>query len=125
MSEAEQIALRIEQMRHAPASEHPAGFYEKVQQWLRHDDWHVREEAVRFFAKHCQSLSDAAPLLDMLTSDRSVEVRRASAECLGGLYRATRNRPANEKLADVARNADEDETVRAAAYAAIRRINGR
>jgi hypothetical protein len=119
-----ETATRIASMRHAPAEQHPPGFYEKVLDWLHDEDPRVREEAVRFLARHWRDRDDAAHLLEMVLRDTEAEVRLAAAECLGGVFRATRNREVDEQLAGVARNAEEEAKVRAAAYAAIRRING-
>jgi hypothetical protein len=119
-----ETATRIASMRHAPAEQHPPGFYEKVLDWLHDEDPRVREESVRFLARHWRDRDDAAHLLEMVLRDTEAEVRLAAAECLGGVFRATRNREVDEQLAGVARNAEEEARVRAAAYAAIRRING-
>ncbi len=116
--------MSIERMRHAPAEQHPSGFYEKVLGWLHDGDARVREQAVRFLARHCRQHDDAEHLIEMVAHDPDAEVRQAAADCLGGVFRQSRNREVNEVLAAVARNSDEEGPVRAAAYAAIRRVNG-
>lgn len=123
-AERSKVAAGIERMRHTPADQQPPGFYGQVLDWLHDADPQVRKEAVRYLAKHCANHDDAAHLLEMVARDSDPEVRRAAAECLGGIFRAMRNREAAEVLAEVARNSEEEGAVRAAAYAAIRRING-
>jgi vesicle coat complex subunit len=60
----------------------------------------------------------------MVVDDPDTQVRATAAECLGGIFRRSRNREANAILAAVTRNQEEDGAVRAAALAAIRRVNG-
>ncbi len=102
----------------------PTGFYEQARESLRHPDSGVRAEAVRFLGRHFQKRTEAMVLLEMVVLDSSSLVRRLAADCLGGIFRATRDRRVNEVLGSVAKNVEEDRDVRAAAYAAIRRING-
>ncbi len=60
----------------------------------------------------------------MVVDDPDSQVRATAAECLGGIFRRSRNREANAVLADIVRNTGEEGAVRAAAMAAIRRVNG-
>lgn len=115
---------KIEAMRHQPANQHPPGFYEKTKDWLRHESPEVRRAALRYLAQHCRQHSDAETLLKMVVDDPDTQVRATAAECLGGIFRRSRNREANAVLAAVTRNQEEEGTVRAAALAAVRRVNG-
>ena len=115
---------KIEAMRHQPADQHPPGFYEKNKEWLRHESPEVRCAALRYLAQHCRQHSDAETLLKMVVDDPDAPVRATAAECLGGIFRRSRNREANAVLAAVTRNQEEEGAVRAAALAAIRRVNG-
>jgi len=111
-------------MRHQPADQHPPGFYEKNKEWLRHESPEVRCAALRYLAQHCRQHSDAETLLKMVVDDPDAQVRATAAECLGGIFRRSRNREANAVLAAVTRNQEEEGAVRAAALAAVRRVNG-
>jgi HEAT repeat protein len=115
---------KIEAMRHQPANQHPLGFYEKTKDWLRHESPEVRRAALRYLAQHCRQHSDAETHLKMVVDDPDTQVRATAAECLGGIFRRSRNREANAVLAAVTRNQEEEGAVRAAALAAIRRVNG-
>ena len=118
------LEQKIEAMRHQPANQHPLGFYEKTKDWLRHESPEVRRAALRYLAQHCRQHSDAETHLKMVVDDPDTQVRATAAECLGGIFRRSRNREANAVLAAVSRNQEEDGAVRAAALAAIRRVNG-
>ncbi len=120
----QELAAAIAHTRLLPADRHPPGFYEQTLGWLNHPDEAVREQAILFVGRHFRQRSDAQPLLEILVADPTLSVRKAAADCLGGVFRATRNRQVNEVLATATRNTEEDGSVRAAAYAAIRRING-
>ncbi len=120
----EELVERLARARRQPADQHPPGFFEQALELLHHSDDKVREEAVRFLGRHFRQRSDAQVLLEMVVADSSAPVRKSAAECLGGIFRSTRNRQVNEVLAPVAQNKEEDAEVRAAAYAAIKRING-
>ncbi len=121
---AQELADRLARARRQPADVLPTGFYEQARESLRHPDSGVRAEAVRFLGRHFQKRTEAMVLLEMVVLDSSSLVRRLAADCLGGIFRATRDRRVNEVLGSVAKNVEEDRDVRAAAYAAIRRING-
>lgn len=123
-AEAVQLADKIEAMRHQPAAQHPPGFYEKTHEWLRHEAPPVRRAAAHYLARHCRQHADAEALLDMVVHDSEASVRATAAECLGGIFRQSRNREANDVLAAVTRDRQEEGAVRAAALAAIKRING-
>jgi len=118
------LEQKIEAMRHQPADQHPLGFYEKTKDWLRHESPEVRGAALRYLAQHCRQHSDAETHLKMVVDDPDTQVRATAAECLGGIFRRSRNREANAVLAAVSRNQEEEGAVRAAALAAIRRVNG-
>lgn len=118
------LEQKIEAMRHQPANQHPLGFYEKTKDWLRHESPEVRGAALRYLAQHCRQHSDAETHLKMVVDDPDTQVRATAAECLGGIFRRSRNREANAVLAAVTRNQEEEGAVRAAALAAIRRVNG-
>ncbi len=118
------LVEKLGRMRRSPAEQHPAGFYERVMEWLRHPEWEVREEAVRFLGRHCRQRSDAQVLLEVVAADPSAAVRLAAAECLGGIFRKTRDREVSEALAAIAQNTAEDPDVRAVAYAAMKRVSG-
>lgn len=120
---AELVRL-LERARRQPSTQHPAGFYERAIGLLDHAEAEVREEALRFLAQHCRQRTDAQVLLTMVEADANAAVRRAAAECLGGIFRNTRNRETLGALAAVVRNPQEDGLVRGAAMAAIKRING-
>ena len=122
--EALPLGQKIEAMRHQPANQHPLGFYEKTKDWLRHESPEVRGAALRYLAQHCRQHSDAETHLKMVVDDPDTQVRATAAECLGGIFRRSRNREANAVLAAVSRNQEEEGAVRAAALAAIRRVNG-
>ena len=124
MAEPPSIAEQIATWRHQPAEEHPPDAYDKVLEWLNDADPHVRREAALFLARHLRSRDEAQVILDLLDSDPNPDVRKAAAESLGGVFRLTRNREVCEVLARVAKDDEEDGLVRAAAYAAIKRING-
>lgn len=119
-----ELVRRLERARRQPSTQLPAGFYDQAVGFLDHAEAEVREEAMRFLAQHCRQRSDAQVLLTMVEADPSPAVRRVAAECLGGIFRNTRNREALEALAAVVRNPQEDGYVRGAAMAAIKRING-
>ena len=121
---AAELAVRLARVRQQTADRHPPGFYEQVTEWLQHPDAAVREEAVRFLGRHFRERSDGQVLLEMVMADPSPEVRKWSAKCLGGVFRSTCIRQVTQVLAAASNNPDEDGEVRAAAYAAIRRING-
>ena len=123
-AEAADLAGKLDTMRHVPVAEQPPGFYQRSLEWLHHPEPVVRQEAARFLGRHCQQSSDVEPLVAMVVSDNHPAVRKAAADCLGGVFRATRNRRINEVLAGVAKNPDEQPPVRSSAYAAIKRING-
>ena len=118
------LAAGIARARLQPPDQHLPGFYEQVLEWLDHPDETVREEAILFLGRHIRQRSDAQALLETLAGDPSVSVRKAAADCLGGVFRATRNRQVCEVLGGVTRNKEEEGPVRAAAFAAIKRING-
>jgi len=118
------LEQKIEAMRHQPVDQHPLGFYEKTKDWLRHESPEVRGAALRYLAQHCRQHSDAETHLKMVVDDPDTQVRATAAECLGGIFRRSRNREANAVLAAVSRNQEEEGAVRAAALAAIRRVNG-
>lgn len=124
MADTPSIAEQIADWRRKPADEHPAGFYEKVLDWLNDPDHEARREAVLYLARHLRSRDEASVIIDLLDSDPNAEVRKAAAECLGGVFRATRNRDVLEILARVSKDSDEDGLVRAGAYHAIKKING-
>lgn len=119
-----ELAERLARVRRRPADQHPPGFYEEAAEWLHHPDERVRAEAVRFLGRHFRQRGDAQVLLEMVAADSSALLRKLAAECLGGIFRSTRNRHVNEVLAGVAKDAEQEGEVRAAAYTAIRRING-
>ena len=121
---AAELAARLARVRQQTADRHPPGFHEQVIEWLQHPEAAVREEAVRFLARHFRERADGQVLLEMVAADPSPEVRTWSAKCLGGVFRSSRDRQVNQVLAAVSNNPDEDGEVRGAAYAAIRRING-
>lgn len=123
-AEANDLADKLDSMRRVALPQQPPGFYERTLEWLHHPEPLVRQEATRYLARHCQQTSDVQALETMVVSDGHPAVRKAAADCLGGVFRATRNRNVNELLATVARNPDEHAQVRSAAYAAIKRING-
>ncbi len=119
-----ELAGRLARARQQAAERHPEGLYEEAVESLQHPDAAVRQEAVVFLGRHLRKRDDAQVLLKMVAADPSPEVRKLSAQCLGGIFRSTRNRQVNEVLAEAAKKPDEDAAVRAMAYAAIRRING-
>jgi HEAT repeat protein len=123
MAEIPSIAEQIAERRRQHSDQHPPGFYEKVLDWLNDPDHEVRREAVLYLARHLRSREEAGVIVDLLDSDPNVEVRKAAAECVGGVFRATRNRGVLEVLARVSKDSDEDGQVRAAAYQAIKKIN--
>ncbi len=119
-----ELVGRLARARQQAAERHPEGLYEEAVESLQHPDAAVRQEAVVFLGRHLRKRDDAQVLLEMVAADPSPEVRKLSAQCLGGIFRSTRNRQVNQVLAEAAKNPDEDAAVRAMAYAAIRRING-
>lgn len=124
MAEESNLAEKIKQVRRDPSKDHPPGFYEQVLDWLHHSDATVRREALLFLGHHLRQRSDAQELLEMVAADPDPEVRKMAADCLGGVFRSTRHQRVNEVLAAAAKNTEEEGQVRAAAYAAIKRING-
>lgn len=106
------------------ADELPAGAYEQVLDLISEADPHVRKEAALFLARHLRSRDESQIILDILDSDPNPEVRKAAADCLGGLFRLTRDRNVSEVLTKIAKDEEEDGSVRGAAYAAIKRIHG-
>ena len=119
-----QLAAILNRARRQAVEQHPPGLYEQALEWLDHPDENVRQEAIHFLGRHFRQRRDAQVLLEMVVADAGAAVRKAAADCLGGVFRATRNREVNEVLATAARNPQEEAPVRTAAYAAIRRING-
>jgi HEAT repeat protein len=119
------LAQQIAQTRRLPPEKHPRGFYELTLEWLNDPQDDVRREALLYLARHLRQRADAQAMLDMVVGDWNADVRRIAAECLGGVFRNSRNTAVAEVLARVSRNANEDRAVRAAANAAIKRINSR
>ena len=119
-----ELASILARIRQQPAEQHPPGFYDQALAWLNHSHETVREQAIVFLGRHFRQRRDAQPLLEMVVADPSASVRKAAADCLGGVFRATRNLQVNEVLAIAARSTQEEGAVRAAAFAAIKRING-
>ncbi len=119
-----QLVEAITRERKQNPDRHPPGFYDQVLEWVEHPDETVREAAIHFLGRHFQHRSHAQVLLEMLVADPVIAVRKAAADCLGGVFRATRNREVCEVLAGAARNTEEEAMVRTAAFAAIKRING-
>ena len=81
----------------------PEGLYEEAVESLQHPDAAVRQEAVVFLGRHLRKRDDAQVLLEMVAADPSPEVRKLSAQCLGGIFRSTRNRQVNQVLAEAAK----------------------
>jgi HEAT repeat protein len=124
MATPAEVASRIAEWRRRDDREHPQGLYELVLAWLDDTDDEVRLEAVLFLGRHLKQLSDGQRLLEVAVADSSDRIRKAACDALGGAFRNTHDRRLATVLADISRNTAEDGDVRAAALAAIRRING-
>ena len=107
-SAADELAEKLARARQEPAERHPPGFYEQATEWLQHPDATVRREAVRFLGRHFRKRSDAQVVLEMVAADPSPEVRTCAAQCLGGIFRSTRDHQVNQVLAATTRNREED-----------------